>query len=163
MELIGLTSHHSIIDISAVQLSHWMIIIIFGGWWSRFPESPNKDEQSGNKDYFVESRDQCQSGFCLILSWVSQIMLWSQDDQDDCAKECKLTCISGSSLLSSPICLSLSLMVSHSLWYFRLNTSSSPATVSAPGVESLDFFGKLPSRLGCSSSSSHWNFSSRRS
>ena len=72
------------------------------------------------------------------------------------------TCISGSSGFSSPSCFSLSRIDSQSLWYFRLKISSSWVMPSAPPVGLLDFL-TLPSKLGWSSSRSHWNLSSRRS
>ena len=83
--------------------------------------------------------------------------------RDNCHTEWQLTCISGSSGLRSPICLSRSLVSSHSRWYLVLKRSRSAVTLSAPDTASSGLRLTLPSRLGWSSSSSHWNLSRRRS
>ena len=75
--------------------------------------------------------------------------------------ELQFTCRSGSSGFASPSSFSLSRRDSQSLWYLRLKMSSCWVTPSAP-VWVLAFL-TLPSRLGWSSSRSHWNLSNRRS
>ena len=142
-----------------LETKHYLFVPIFqnifitNDYWDIF-EGPRLDKGCQNSKYLWR--------ICVIY-----YLKWNQNDVNRYLIDfgCQLTWISGSSGFSSPICWSLSRAASHNLWYLRLNKSSSCVTFSLPDTRPSSSWrrGTLPSRLGCSSSSSHWNFSKRRS